>query len=342
MTLTVLSLTLLTGCSVIQGFLGDGGVEAVAQADQLLADGDVQGAIDAYGVALAENPENVDAAIGVSYGAYLQGDYAQVDSVLAAAEPFAPERVGELQLRRAMALFAAGSVDEAMELAKSSGQPAGAVMTAEYLLADGEREEAMPLLESAASAGGGVGQAASSYLELLNDEDPSVQGLAENYALWAIGERGVAVASVEDVVLSWPDDRDRKAEELLLWAGRAASEQEILVASNLLEAVSFPPAGQAWRVRATRTILDCAEGEEDAYARCKAGFEELEGAAPADGLLHARATAAALMDDSDVAVEILGATPSVPGAMVAYQIGETEVSQGLAPSGMVADFLAGR
>lgn len=342
MTLTVLSLTLLTGCSVIQGFLGDGGVEAVAQADQLLIDGDVQGSIDAYGAALAENPENVDAAIGVAYGAWLAGDYAQVDSVLAAAEPFAPERVGELQLRRAMALIASGSVDEGLELAQSSGQPAGAVMAAEYLLADGEREEAMPLLEGASSAGGGVGDAASGYLELLNDEDPSVQGLAENYALWAIGERGVAVASVEDVVLSMPDEGDRKAEELLLWAGRAASEREILVASNLLEAVTFPPPGQAWRVRATRAILDCAEGVEDEYAACREGFAELDGLAPADGLIHARATAASLIEDSQVAVEILGPYQSVPGAVVAYQAGAADSAKSLAPAGMVSDFLAKR
>ncbi|MFT5586435.1 MAG: tetratricopeptide (TPR) repeat protein [Cognaticolwellia sp.] len=341
-TLTVLSLTLLTGCSVIQGFLGDGGVEAVAQADQLLIDGDVQGSIDAYEMALVDNPENVDAAIGVAYGAWLQGDYARVDSVLATAEPFAPERLGELQLRRAMALIASGSVDEGLELAQSSGEPAGAVMAAEYLLADGEREGAMPLLEGARSATGGVGDAASGYLSLLNDEDPSVQGLAENYALWAIGERGVAVASVEDVVLSMPDEGERKAEELLLWAGRAASERELLVASNLLEAVTFPPPGQAWRVRATRAILDCAEGAEDEYAACKAGFTELDGLAPADGLIHARATAASLIDDPQVAVEILGTYKSVPGSMVAYQAGETGAAKGLVPAGMVAEFLAER
>ena len=339
MILIVLSLTQLTGCSVIQGFFGDGGVEAVAQADKLLVDGDVQGSIDAYEVALVDNPENVDAAIGAAYGAWLQADYARVDSLLATAEPFAPERAGELQLRRAMALIASGSVDEGLELAQGSGEAAGAVMAAEYLLADGEREQAMPLLEGARSDTGGVGAAASGYLELLNNEDPSVQGLAENYALWAIGERGVAVASVEDVVLSMPDEGDRKSSELLLWAGRAASERELLVASNLLEAIAFPPAGQAWRVRATRAILDCAEGAEDEYAACREGFAEMDGLAPADGLIHARATAASLIDDPQVALEILGTYKSVPGSMVAYQAGETEAAKGLAPSGMVAEFL---
>ncbi|MED5369421.1 MAG: tetratricopeptide repeat protein [Myxococcota bacterium] len=343
MILTLLSLTVLGGCSVLEGFLGDGGAQAVADADQMLQSGDLSGGLSAYQTALAENPENVDAAVGAAYAAMLEGDYASADSLLSAAEALAPERAGELQLRRALVAMAQGDGETAKELAKGSGTAAGSVFAAEVHLADAEPDEAIPLLQSASSAPGGVGQTASAYLELLEHDDPSMQGLAENYALWAIGARGVAVKSVEDVVMSMPEgEDDRKASELLLWAGRAASEGEVQVASNLLEAVSFPPPGQAWRVRATRAIIDCAAGAEDEYAACRAGFEELDGLAPADGLLHARATAAMLIEDSQVAVEILGETPNAPAAMAALQAGDSSAAQRLSPGGLLGDFLSAR
>ncbi|HJN75432.1 MAG TPA: hypothetical protein QGF58_16000 [Myxococcota bacterium] len=328
----------LTSCFVLDMIGGDDGA-LLQGADAKLSAGDVAGAIVDYETVLAGNPESVDAAIGVAYGAYVSGDLGRAETVLASVEGVAGERLSEIKLRRALVAMASGDTDALREHAAASGLPEGKVLVAEVALADGEREEAIALLQDAAGAGGEVASAANGYLELLGDDDPAVQGLAENYALWALGARSVAVKSVEEVVKSVPDDRDRKAEELLLWAGRAAGEGETLVASSLLEAISFPPPGQAWRVPATRAIIDCADGEHDT---CLATFEDLDGKAPADGLLHARATAAMLVDDAEVVTELLPEHPSAASALAAAMAGNDSMARSLAPSGLLAEHLNAR
>ncbi len=328
----------LAGCDMVSGLLGGGDGGVLADAEAKLAAGDVPAAVLGYEAALAADPANVDAAVGVAYGAYIAGDLARADSVLAAVQDVAAERSSEVALRRALVALAAGDTDALREHASASGTDAGKVLVAEAALADGEREEAVGLLQGV-SAEGSVGAAARGYLTLLEDEDPSMQGLAENYALWALGERSVAVKSVEEVVKGMPEDRDRKAEELLLWAGRAASEGETLVASNLLEAISFPPPGQAWRVMATRAIIDCADGETDA---CLSGFTELDGKAPADGLLHARATAAMLVDDGDVVAELLPDHPNAASALAAAMADQNSLARSLAPSGLLSAHINAR
>jgi hypothetical protein len=234
------------------------------------------------------------------------------------------------------------SGDDAVgEHAEASGLPAGKVLMAELALADGEQDEAVELLSGVREIPGPVGDAADGYLTLLEDPDPSVAGLAENYALWALGERSVAVRSVEEVVKAMPEDSDRKATELLLWAGRAVSEGETQVASNLLEAISFPPPGQAWRVMATRAIITCADvssGDGDPEA-CVAGFEDLEGKAPADGLLHARATAAMLAGDGNLAGQLLPDHPNAASAMAAFNSGDADLARQLAPSGLLSEHI---
>lgn len=334
----LLGLLSMTGCFVLDMIGGDDGA-ALQAADAKLSSGDVAGAVQDYEMLLAGDPGSVDAAVGVAYGAYVSGDLDRADSVLAAAESGAGERLGEIKLRRAMVALASGDTDALREHAAASNTPAGKVLVAEVALADGERDEALALLQDAAGAGGEVGAAAQGYLDLLEDEDPSVQGLAENYALWALGARSVAVKSVEEVVKSVPEDRERKSEELLLWAGRAAGEGETLVASSLLEAISFPPPGQAWRVPATRAIIDCADGEHDT---CLTSFDELEGKAPADGLLHARATAAMLVDDSDVVSQLLPEHPNAASALAAAMAGNDSMARSLAPSGLLAEHLNAR
>lgn len=334
----LLGLLSVTGCFVLDMIGGDDGAALLA-ADAKLSSGDVAGAVLDYEAILAADPESVEAAVGVSYGAYVSGDLERADAVLASVEVAAGEGVGEIKMRRALVAMAAGDTDALREHALASGMPSGNVLVAEVALADGEREEAHALLTEAKGAGGSVGAAASGYLELLDDDDPSVQGLAENYALWSLGARSVAVKSVEEVVKSVPDDSERKAEELLLWAGRAAGEGETLVASSLLEAISFPPPGQAWRVPATRAIIDCADGEHDS---CIAAFDELDGKAPVDGLLHARATAAMLVDDADVVSELLPEHPSAASALAAAMAGNDSMARSLAPSGLLAEHLSAR
>jgi len=334
----LLGLLSMTACFVMDMIGGDDGA-ALQAADAKLSSGDVAGAVLDFETVLAADPQNVDAAVGVAYGAYVSGDLGRADSVLASVEANAGERLGEIKLRRALVALADGDTDALREHAAASNTPAGKVLVAEVALADGEREEAIVLLKEASGAGGAVGDAADGYIALLEDDDPSVQGLAENYALWALGARSVAVKSVEEVVKSLPDDSDRKSEELLLWAGRAAGEGETLVASSLLESISFPPPGQAWRVPATRAIIDCADGEHEV---CLGSFDELEGKAPADGLLHARATAAMLVDDADVVEQLLPEHPNAASALAAAMAGNDSMARSLAPSGLLAEHLNAR
>jgi hypothetical protein len=333
----------LLGCQVVDMVkeqISGTSADPVAEADSLLATGDVPGAIAGYEAALASDPTNVEAAVGVAYGAYLADDLGRADEVLASAEANAGERLGEIKLRRALVALASGD-DSLRDHAEASGLPAGTLLVAELALADGEQEEAVELLTPLRDAAGPVGDAADGYLTLLEDPDPSVAGLAENYALWALGERSVAVRSVEEVVKAMPEDSDRKATELLIWAGRAVSEGETQVASNLLEAISFPPPGQAWRVMATRAIITCADvvTEDSTPEDCLAGFAELEGKAPADGLLHARATAAMLSGDGNLTAQLLPEHPNAASAMAALNSGDAELARQLAPSGLLAEHI---
>lgn len=342
MSSTVLLLALV-GC----GLLGGGDENVVAGAEEKLKSGDIPGAIAEYDAALAAHPDSVDAAVGAAYGKFLAGDLAGADKILAAAEATAGEKVGDIKLRRALVALEGGDTDAVREHGTASNLPAGKLLVAEVALADGERDEALKLLTEVKGTPGGVGDTAKDYLELLEDSDPLVAGLAENYALWALGQRKVAAVSVEEVVKGMPDDRERKSEELLLWSGRAATAGETLVASNLLEAISFPPAGQAWRVPATRAIILCAEGgaEGDALASaesCRDTLKELEGKAPSDGLTDARITAAMVLGDKNPAIsaELLASvSDSSAGALAAWRAGDKDAARSLAPKGVVSDYL---
>jgi hypothetical protein len=141
-----------------------------------------------------------------------------------------------------------------------------------------------------------VGDTASRYLALIADPNVFVAGLSETQALWALGDRKIAVRSVGDLVKAYAETHDDGADQLLLWAGRAASVGEAGVANELLDAITVPPAGQSWRVAATRAIVLCADGQG---APCRSGLEALSQTAPADGLSDARATAALAICKSD-------------------------------------------
>ena len=319
---------------------GDPAAEAVVSARNQLSSGDLPAALSTYEDAFAANPQSIDAAVGVAYGAYLRGDHDRADQVLASVEDIAPERRGEILLRRALVALADGDLDEVRSLGESSGTPAGQLMAAEVALADGERETANALLDGVKSAGAGdVSSTAAEYLKLMKDDDPRVQGVSEALALWALGKRTVAVRSVEELLKSLPDDREDKDELLLLWAGRAAAAGEPQVASNLVESIAFPPPGQQWRVIATRGLVACAEGDGE---KCKRVMDGLEDKAPAAGLSDARATAAILMaeHDVDMALEIVGNNPSVATARALLAAGDTEHARQVVTSGPFSSFLA--
>lgn len=328
----------LPGCDMVQGLLGGGGEEAAAAAESSLVSGDLPGAADAYAAAAAENAGHVDVATGQAFSLLMQGDTDGADAALAAAEEGAGERLGEVKMRRALVALEAGDLDAVRTHAEASGLPQGKLLAAEVALADGEREEAAGLLKQAAPAGGTVADAANGYLDLIEDPEALVSGLSEAQALWALGERKVAVRSVEELVKNLPDSRDDRDALILLWAGRAASLGETELANSLLDALIFPPEGQAWRKVATQAIIACADGDG---ARCLKLFASLEGNAPSDGLADARSTAAYLIagDDPEVATKLAGPYVSNAAARALYEAGDMETARSSAPAGVFADFL---
>lgn len=294
---SLLLLLSLGGCQIVQSVLNNP-AKMVEEADAKLKAGDLAGAAAAYDAAAQKAPTDVGVATGAAYMKLLAGDFAAADAILAAAEPTAAEKLGELKLRRALVAVESGDLDKVKEFASASGLPAGQLLAAEVELADGNRDAAKALLESAKADAGAVGTTAGTYLELMGDANPLVAGLAEAQALWALGKRRIAVRSVEDLVKAYAESREDGADQLLLWAGRAAAVGETGIASNLLDAITVPPPGQGWRVAATRAIAACVDGDG---AGCLAQFEALRAGAPADGYTDAAATAALGVAEKDPA-----------------------------------------
>lgn len=294
---SLLLLLTLGGCQMVQSLL-DNTESALADADVKLKAGDLAGAAAAYEGAAAKAPTNVDAASGAAYTKVLAGDFAAADALLAAAEATAGERAGEIKLRRAFVALETQDLDKVKEFAGASGLPAGQLLAGEVELADGNRDAAKALFESAKADSGAVGATASTYLDLMADANPLVAGLSEAQALWALGQRRIAVRSVEDLVKAYAESRDDGGDQLLLWAGRAAAVGETAIAYSLLDSMTVPPPGQGWRVQATRAIATCVDGDGPA---CVELFDALRPGAPADGFVDARATAALAIADKDPA-----------------------------------------
>lgn len=311
---------LFAGCSLVQSLLGDP-TRMAADAEAKLRAGDFTGAQAAYDQGLARYPTNVDLASGSAYLKVLADNLEGADAALAGAEKDAGPRLSEVKLRRALVAIQKGDFDKAKTFAIDSGEPAGRLLAAEVELADGNRDLAKDQLEIAKGAGGIVGETAGQYLALIADPNVFVAGLSETQALWALGDRKIAVRSVGDLVKAYAETHDDGADQLLLWAGRAASVGEAAVANELLDAITVPPAGQSWRVAATRAIALCADGQGQP---CSAGLDALSLTAPADGLSDARATAALAIakQDPDTAKALLqGLTGDAP-ARVWVELGD--------------------
>ena len=89
----------LGGCQIVQQLLNDPS-KAVAEGENKLKAGDLAGAATAYDDAAKKAPTNVDAASGAAYMKTLAGDFAAADALLAAAEPTAADKVGDIKLRQ--------------------------------------------------------------------------------------------------------------------------------------------------------------------------------------------------------------------------------------------------
>lgn len=331
------ALVLGTGCETIQQLIGGGGPEVVAEANQALKDGDIPAAASQYNDLASSNGSSVYVAIGHAYTQLLAGDTAGADATLAGVEASAGDMLGEVKLRRALVSLEAKDLDAVKTHALASGLPEGRLLAAEVHLVDLEGDEAAAVLRELSGESGAVGTTASAYLAMLDSGDQIQAGLAEATALWALGERSQACESAEELVKALSESESNKPEQLLLWAGRAATSGHPDIASNLLDELSFPPDGQAWRVQATRAIAAAAAGEADEAIRILDALGA--GGAPADGLADARATACALVTDKPKAREIVGELESPAVARCLSEAGAVAVAPTRAPAGPLKTYL---
>lgn len=336
LTSTLLSAS-LAGCFLFGG--DEKARQAAAEAEALLKAGDLPGADARYLAASEEHGPQVDVATGAAFLALQRGDLAAADRLLANAEEKAGDRLPEIKLRRALVAQRAQDLEQVKAHALASGLPQGALLAAEVALADGEREEAQALLQQAKAGGGAIAEVADGYLRLLSATDPLVAGLSEAQALWALGTRKVAVRSVEEVVRNLPEDFAGRDEQVLVWAGRAATVGETAVARNLIDSLIFAPEGQQWRKVATIGLIACAEGDG---ATCLRTLKSLEGTAPEDGLADARATAAVLIAERDpeVARKLAGPYISNAAARALLEAGDASAARESSPGGVLGQYLS--
>lgn len=330
------SVTWMVACDMIPG-MGAPGPEIVEEAQETLSSGDLPGAAAQYSTLAGENPGSIEVAVGQAYMQVLQGDLDGADATLAATEEAAGERLSEVKMRRAIIARQQKDFEAMKEHGLASGMPAGRLLAAELHLINLESDEAAAILRELTGEAGRVGDTASEYLKMLDSGDQILTGLAEATALWSLGDRGPASSSAEELVKGLPEDDESKPSRILLWAGRAATSGEAAVASSLLDELSFPPEGQAWRVQATRAIIAAAEGEVEESIRILNALQA--GGAPQDGLADARATACALVDDKNKAKEIVGDLESPAVARCLARAGALQVAPGRAPDGPLKTFL---
>ncbi|TNE92290.1 MAG: hypothetical protein EP330_02180 [Deltaproteobacteria bacterium] len=335
-----LGLALLTAC------LGGGDSPEVTQpADALLSGNDLPAAHAQYEAIATANPTSVYAATGLAHSLMLKGDYDAAQKALAGVQE-AADKAGsgkELRLRRALIALAANDLDSVKQYGAESELPEGLVLAAEVQLVDAAQEEAIGLLNQAVAGSGPASKTAKRYLDDLQSGDQYRAGLAEATALWALGLREDACEQAEEIVKELEsEDRD---ELLILWAGRAVTSGKGGIARSLLDAVE--DAGpHVWRVQATSAMIDVADGEFD---NAKTTFEALtklaeEGQIPMSGVLDAKATAAALCPDRDVAREILGETgESASAAAGLLKAGAVKAARDAAPAGgLLSTYLENR
>lgn len=335
-----LGIFLAGGCDQIESLTGIklGGAadpqEVVAAARNELDAGDLPAAMSQYETIAKENEDVALAQIGLAYTQLLAGQYDKADKTLQNAqgiEGLEDSVKNEISLRRALVALRKGDLNNIKKHGEASGLPAGQVLAAEAYLADAESDSAIPLLESASSAGGEVGSTAKTYLDYLNDSETGRAQLAEATALWALGQREEACETAEELLKFLPAEYGKRDELLLLWAGRAVASGRPAVAEGLLDDMSGAPEGQAWRVQATRAMILVANDEFDEATAVLTGLAQ--GGAPADGLADAIATAAAISDDADFARNLVGNLNTAAAARGLMAAGANDAAKSAAPSG---------
>jgi tetratricopeptide (TPR) repeat protein len=329
----VLILLAVTGCGV---FGGDQGTEAADAARAQMKAGDIPAAAAALETAAGEYPESLDAATGAAMAALLRGDTDAADAHLARVQDEAGERKSEVLVRRAMIAQQAKDYDKMRQYGEASGMAQGLLLAGEAALVDGEREDAVALLERV--VGGGAEDTAKAYLRLLSNDDPVVAGLSEAQALWALGLRKVAVKSVGELLVLYPESEGDRNEQLLVWSSRAASVRETETARKLLGTMSVGTADEQWRKGATVAIVACADGNGK---ECIRSFERIEADAPPDGLADAKVTAATLIatDDPQTAKDLVGEFMSEGAGRALWKAGARRMAKKSTPAGPLLSFM---
>jgi tetratricopeptide (TPR) repeat protein len=330
---------LLSMGAMCGGLFGGGdSADITKSADEILKSGDLPGALSEYDKLQKENPDSVYAAQGAAYAHLLTGDYDGADKLLAGAEDKAKdnqELKDEVLLRRALVALAGVPtddkyIDQVSKYGKASHKPAGQLLAGEVELLSLNPQEAEVLFKEAAKDSGVVGETAKQYLELIANETSSIQLLADGNAVWALGKRADAIDRVGESLKELPEDYPNRAEIVLMWAGRAVTSGKPDVATGLIDSMGAPPDGQAWRMNAMLAIIQIAEGNNEAGLNT---FNVLkEGGAPADGMIDALATAAAVCKDPETVKKLVG-----PDDSIAKAIGGAEsaaVARGLAEAGL--------
>lgn len=334
-----LTLSGMTACDQIMG--PSDGPELAQPAEAILRSGDLPGAMAKYEELAGQHPDSAYVGMGQAYMYVLSGQTAKADQVLAKfdVERDDPKLAAEIKLRRALVALSGGvdELDKVKQFGQASGLPGGQLLAAEVYLIDADPDSAIPLLQSAQGAGGKVAATATKYLELVQSDDPVKPQLAEATALWALGSRDVAVETAEDLLKNLPAEDEMRPPALLLWAGRAASVGRSDIANGLLDEITEPPAGQAWRIEATRAIAMLAEGKEDE------GIAKLvalaQGGAPTDGLADAIATASGASGNKQLAMKISAGLESNAIARGLLSAGAPRAAQGAAPEGTLKRYL---
>jgi hypothetical protein len=307
----------------------------------LLASGDVSGALSAWKQNYAEAPTLTKNAVGAAYASFLEGQFAEADAILAKAEPTAGDQLGGIRVRRTLIALEMGDNAKVLEFGKSSGTAEGQVLAAEAALCDSDWDSAKALLSPIRTAPAPVGTSASIYMERLEQADPVWGSLAEAEACWALGQRSWAVESISEVFEGLPTTWDNRAEEALVWAGRALREGQVDVAEGLLKNTKGIPAFQKWRLSATKAHVLCAKGDAKG---CVRKLQALDPGSPALGRSHARAMGAFLLgsEHTDQAVGLLGEDQTLAAAYAAHAIGDSSEALRHAPSSFFKTVLKGQ
>ena len=304
--------------------------------------------------------------IGQAHLLVLQDDFDGAIAQLNAARGMAtPAEQARIDLRKALVQLRAGRLSDypdsgdadgawlpgAINLAKKSELPQGWLIVGEIALAEKERGDAAEFFTKAVEGSAGTAGVASAYLTLLESENEHLVDLSEAVANWSVGMSSPPISylkeqAVEDFVDIGSHIRDTdhgSKEQMLVWAGRAASIGRFKEARKILAWAKGIEGEQAWRYSATDAIIDCAQGKTSSCERKFKTAEALD--APPAGIEAAKATAAMLIgagSPAEVEALIDGQEGSAAGARALVEANPCKTRMTTDASGLLGDYIRTR